>query len=113
MGWHDEKTHWGNGVQEPGADLVAASGTADAALELCSLAPSLLQTGTERQAFMTVASVHACTSPLCPFFFLLWLKQQILFCRFCSPVVEAAVLQSAARHGRTGACLLCLFWWRV
>lgn len=66
MGWHDGKTQWGNGVQEPGADPAAASGTADAALELCSLAPSLLQTGTERHAVMTNASAYAHTFPSAP-----------------------------------------------
>ena len=34
-------------VQESAADAAADSGTADAALELCALAPTLLQTGTK------------------------------------------------------------------
>lgn len=46
-----------NGVQESGADPAAVSATADAALGLCALAPSLLRTGTKPQAFIK----DACT----------------------------------------------------
>ena len=66
LDWPEEKLSGAMVCRNLEPILLWPSGTADAALELCALAPSLLQTGTERQAFMTHGSAHVCTLPFCP-----------------------------------------------